>query len=267
MPLGHAVMIINERLLHIDRMYIPAAIMGAVGTLLLYLTQLTRKDLNQTMLGIFGSIFIWTGWIEYSFILGARTLNIPPVMENGIVVTRPEYVLMQHSWMLCIVICGYLLTADTTRCNFFLLIRRYLLIPKDKQVPARPVNFGPRVAFEMIMVLWFFYLCLLWIYAAGDQGPLAYVGLAGFAGWSVFLMYRLLQIRSWGPALRYAIPTVVVFWNCIEILGRWNMLKEIWLEPRKFALEMILLLLALVAGSIGIIIERRASRRRAATGS
>jgi hypothetical protein len=35
---------------------------------------------------------------------------------------------------------------------------------------------------------------------------------------------------QFGANLRYAIPTVMVIWNTIEILAKWGMLKEPWVH-------------------------------------
>ena len=41
-----------------------------------------------------------------------------------------------------------------------------------------------------------------------------------------------------------AIPTVIVFWVPVEILGRLNFFNEFWVEPQKHVMEMSFILLA-----------------------
>ena len=44
-----------------------------------------------------------------------------------------------------------------------------------------------------------------------------------------------------------AIATVIVFWTPVEILGRLNFFKEIWVHPEQYKQEMITILLAFIA--------------------
>lgn len=68
--------------------------------------------------------------------------------------------------------------------------------------------------------------------------------------WFLYLFVRLLKFQRMAPAVRYAIPTVIVFWNCVEILGRWNFFKEIWIAPQQYALEMMLIFGAFVGVTV-----------------
>ncbi len=52
------------------------------------------------------------------------------------------------------------------------------------------------------------------------------------------------------PAVRYAIPTVIIFWNAVEILGRWNFFEEIWIQPQDFVTEMILIVIAFISVTV-----------------
>jgi uncharacterized membrane protein len=47
-------------------------------------------------------------------------------------------------------------------------------------------------------------------------------------------------------AIRYAIPTAIIAWNTIELLGRWNLFEEIWIHPEKYWLEMGMIFAAFV---------------------
>jgi hypothetical protein len=47
----------------------------------------------------------------------------------------------------------------------------------------------------------------------------------------LYLIRSLLRISEFSYALRYAIPTVIIFWNFIEVLGRWEILNELWVKP------------------------------------
>ena len=102
---------------------------------------------------------------------------------------------------------------------------------------------------ELIAILWMFYLLLLFVYDQeflGDRHVVTYLVAFGSLLWSVFLMRNLAKIRQMGYAIRYAIPTVIIFWNFVEILGRWNILNEIWVKPYEYWLEMVLTLAVFV---------------------
>jgi len=103
---------------------------------------------------------------------------------------------------------------------------------------------------EIVLVLWTFYILLMIAYGKslfGDRHPFTYFVFAGSLIWSLYLIIRLLKYKKIAPAIRYAIPTVVIFWTSVEILGRWNFFKEIWIEPTHYLLEMGLILVALAA--------------------
>ena len=58
---------------------------------------------------------------------------------------------------------------------------------------------------------------------------MTYATLILSIGGGSYLFYKLLQIKDMGHAIRYAIPTVIVLWNVVEILGKWNFYQEPWL--------------------------------------
>lgn len=65
------------------------------------------------------------------------------------------------------------------------------------------------------------------------------------------MLYRLvLYLRQTvapfcvGANIRMAIATVIVFWTPIEILGRMDLLSEIWVDPMGHKTEMIIILAA-----------------------
>ena len=94
-------------------------------------------------------------------------------------------------------------------------------------------NYGPRTAFEYTMVTWTFYVLLMIGYDEQLFGPhSAFIYIMFLASFSVFfyLCYKLLSYDKFGANLRYAIPTVTVIWNDIEILAKWGMLKEPWVH-------------------------------------
>ena len=49
-----------------------------------------------------------------------------------------------------------------------------------------------------------------------------------------------------------AIPTTIITWLDIEVLSRWGILKEFWLMPAEYAMEMGLVVAAFIIAGIAI---------------
>ncbi|OWR78128.1 hypothetical protein SJDPG11_01170 [Porphyromonas gingivalis SJD11] len=54
----------------------------------------------------------------------------------------------------------------------------------------------------------------------GDRHPVAYVVAFGSLFCALYLFARLIRYKRTGSAIRYAVPTVIIFWNFVEILRR-----------------------------------------------
>ena len=245
MPLGHTLMILIEE----SYKYVGATMLGLLGVVLLLFSLKYKKESTQTFLGLFAGLFIWTGFIEFSFVYYAQSLEISPLMENGEVATKPEYLIMPSSIGLLIAATLYFFMDSKTRCNLFTSIRKWTGL----NIPVSPVdknkNFASITAIETVFVIWTFYILLLVVYDEkifGSYHPATYVVMVGSLVWSGYLFLRLLKFAKLAPAIRYAIPTVVVFWNVIEILGRWNFFTEIWIEPAQYTLELSLIFSAFI---------------------
>jgi hypothetical protein len=81
----------------------------------------------------------------------------------------------------------------------------------------------------------------------GDRHPVTALVALGCLVASFFMMRHLIQIKTWGYSIRYAIATVVVFWTAVEVFGRWNLFRQIWLYPVKYRVAMLVILLLFVA--------------------
>jgi hypothetical protein len=244
-PLGHTLMVLNDSVSFINKYYLAGAI-GVLGILLLVLgVRFNHYPIRATIMGFIGGILVWTGWIEFSFVWIAEKLHVEHLMENNEISTRSEYLVMMSSIGLLSTVIAIFLFTDS-RCKLFiwwqkrLNLRQYIQIKQHKR-PSAIVAF-----FETIMVIWTFYLVLLFVYDeqfAGSKHWLTYVVAYGSLLWSLILGARLMRIQQLDFAIKYAIPTVVIFWNFIEILGRWNVLKEIWIKPSDYWLENSLILM------------------------
>jgi len=193
-----------------------------------------------SILGLLAGILIWTGWVEFSFVWIADKLHIAPYMENGEVATKPEYLVMLSSIGLLGTL-GLFYAFSRTHCTlivWFQKVFRYKDRLVQKSFIEKPLAI---VAFmETIIIIWSFYILLLLVYDQdifGDRHPATYIVAYGSLIWSAFLIANLLRIQKFDYAIRYAIPTVVIFWNFIEVAGRWGWFKEIWVHPQEHWIE------------------------------
>lgn len=249
MPLGHAAMILTEKMLGRDLLYPAAFGLGLAGVILLLAGIFSAREGTATFAGLFGGLFVWTGWIEFGYVYYAHRFGVQPLLENGEVVTKPEYLIMPSSAGFWAIILLFYVFSTKSGCNFFNWIQRKLHYDGAKQgdggEPARlqPLvrNVAMTTFMELNVLLWTCYMVLLFAYDTaflGDRHPVTACIAFGSLIWSVYLFIRLLKIRKIAYAVRYAIPTVIIFWTFVEIMGRWNILKEIWVEPSEYQMEM-----------------------------
>ena len=250
--LGHSLMVLMEQVFGSAYVYQSATALGIAGAVMVWLGR-NREELPATLLGFAGGSLVWDGWVEFAFHFYARHLNVAPLIENGEIVTKQEYLVLPSSIGVLFATLLFFYFNKDTRCNFFLWFQRNLRMNPGEPASARGRNIASIVAMETIYITWFFYIMLLVLYdksIAGDRHPATYAALFGTLVWSVFLLTRLVRFARMAPALRYAIPTAIVSWNVVEILGRWNMFTEIWINPRKYALEMGLVVLGFVVAAL-----------------
>lgn len=253
MPIGHVVMILNEILLK-EHKFIGAFLIGLLGFLFLVTGVINNKRrITATIMGLISGILVWTGWIEFSFVWVAERLDVPPITENGNIITKPEYLVMMSSLgLLSAFLLFYLFSK--TNCTYFSWFQKHLRLKKFislKGTVQRPLALITFI--EAIMLMWMFYLVLLLVYdteISGDSHFATSFVAIGSLIWSIYLIFKLLRITKLDYAIRYAIPTVIIFWNVVEIMGRWNFLKEVWVFPIEHPIENILIVLALTAVAV-----------------
>lgn len=250
MPLGHAVMILMEHLLGSSHLFLAAGIMGFTGVALVVWGSVSGKEIISTFLGLFGGLFIWTGWIEFAFVYFADTNGVQPLLQNGEIVTKPEYLIMPSSVGFWAVFMVYYLFNSRTGCTFFSWLQQKLKIRNVVKYQHITRNNALTTMMELILILWTFYLLLLFAYDEnffGDKHPFTYLVAFGSLLWSGWLMLKLLKINTLSYAIKYSIPTVIIFWNFVEILGRWEIFREVWVEPTKYTLEVSIIFVVMLA--------------------
>lgn len=235
MPLGHAMMIVMERLMSPQAVNYSALTMAVAGLLMVVVGRKLKSDTTRTVMGLIGGLLFWTGAVEFCFVYYAHRWGVQPLMENGEVVTKPEYLIMPSSVGFFIMTILFYLTSVPTGCPFLNFFSR----KKEGQVRR---NTAVVTFMELNMIMWASYLVLLLCYDSdilGDRHPVTLLLAFGCLVGSIFMFCDLLKCDTWGKALRQAIATVVVFWTFVEVMGRLNFLKEIWVEPFAHVSEML----------------------------
>lgn len=249
MPLGHAMMIIMENTMTPAAVHGSAFCMGFIGLLLVIGGVFVKGDTRQTVCGLIGGLLFWTGWVEFLFQYYATRWGTQPEMENGEVVTRPEYLILPASFGMWMMVMMLYIFSTKNGCNFINWWQRLLFRGKKNDIAARPMTRHTSIVtfMELMMLLWTSYLLLMFCYDdvfLGENHPVTLlVGVGCFIG-SFFIFAKQLRLSAWGANIRMAIATVIVFWTPIEILGRMDLLSEIWVDPMGHKTEMIIILAA-----------------------
>lgn len=250
--LGHTLMILMEKVFGRGYVLQSAFILGLCGAVLLLVGMRRKNEVAATWLGFWAGTFLWTGWIEFSFVWAADYLHVPDLMDKAIpgkIATKNEYLVMMSSIGPLAATLAYFLFNKETKCNFFQWFQRHGGLRTGRPSPGYERNFAAITALETIYVIWFCYLMLLFIYEEsilGDRHPVTYGIFFVNTIWAVYLFQRLMKFWKVTTAIRYGIPTAIIAWNSVEIAGRWHLFTEFWEHPRDFALELSLLTGAIV---------------------
>lgn len=258
MPLGHAAMILMEKAFGNEYIFVAALMLGLVGFVALITGAKSKNATYATFLGLFAGLFIWTGWIEFAFVYYAKRYEVAPLMMNSEIVTKPEYLIMPSSVGFWAIFMVFYLFGIRTNCPFFSWIRTKLNISKSNEANNR--NAAIITFMELVVLLWTFYLVLLFAYDpnfAGDRHPVTYFIAFASLFSSVLMFKNLIKVKNLAYSLRFAIPTVIVFWNFVEILGRWDFFKEIWTEPMSYWFEITLMGIVFLAITLWSIVSNK----------
>jgi hypothetical protein len=252
MPLGHALMILMEHLLDPATLHLTAFIMGAAGVAMVIGGVFARGDTRQTLWGLFGGLLFWTGWVEFLFMYYANRYGTQPEIVNGEIVTKPEYLILPASFGFWAMTMLLYLFCIRSGCDFFNWCQGMIFRGKRTEIVPRPVTRHVSLVtfMELNMLLWTSYLLLMFCYDGhflGDRHPVTLLLAVGCLACAALMFRRQLKIGSWGANIRFSIATVIVFWTPVEIFGRMNLFKEIWIDPMQYRVEMITLALAFAA--------------------
>ena len=257
MPLGHALMITMEHIFEGSTLHYAAFAMGFVGMIMVILGVFAKGDTRQTLWGFFGGLLFWTGWVEFLFMYFANRFGTQPELDpiTGEVITRPEYLILPATFGLWMMVMIMYLFSTKNGCNFINWWQRLILRDNKNIVAARPMTRHASIItfMELMMIMWGSYILLMFCYDdvfLGENHPVTLlVGIGCLIG-SFFIFAKQLKIAAWGANIRMAIATVVVFWTPVEIMGRMDILNEIWVAPLEHKTEMFMILSVFVVLAI-----------------
>lgn len=298
MPLGHAMMILMEHFISPQWLPNAAFAMGALGLVFAICGVFLKKETPQTIMGLIGALLLWTGWVEFLFMYYAQRFGAHPEIVNGViststeyingiasqpqmflngepvahiqdikplVVTRPEYLLMPASFGMWVTVMLLYIFNVRTGCNFINWCQKLFFGKKREEIVTKGMTRHPAIVtfIETMMLLWTCYLVLMFCYDPrflGETHPVTIaLGIGCLVG-AFFIFRKQLRLHQWGLNIRMAIANVIVIWTPVEILGRNDMLNEIWVAPLEHITEMVVVLVTFIAIGTYLALQKKKTR-------
>ena len=240
MPLGHALTMLALKLSAAGQISI--MVIGILlATLLIYATKYIASQAWETFIGMISGVLLWASLVEIGVKIGAKAIAVE---ENKAV---------EFSLAIIIPFLLYLLFNEQIRCNFFISLRKCFRVTR-KEIPDIAIDhWGPRVAFKMFTMIWIGHVALFFAYDKDFFGPQGlfckfFFIFCLFAG--SYLFYRLTKAQEMAFAFRYAMPTVIVIWSCIETLVKWKIFSEPWITLNPVFMTIVILAFIGIIGFI-----------------
>ena len=98
----------------------------------------------------------WTGWVEFLFQYYAVRWGTQPEMENGEIVTRPEYLILPATFGLWMMVMTLYIFSTRNGCNFINWWQKILFRGRKPEIVARPMTRHASIVtfVELMMILW-----------------------------------------------------------------------------------------------------------------
>lgn len=249
--LRHAVFPLAEQWLG-GNYYSGLLVIGAIGVALVWFG-LNKAELQATLMGYLGGLFIWIGWFEFGFHYFAERYAVPAYQATERLVSPPDLNLVQASFpMLISVLLLYGLFNRQTKCNFMRWFHRNLRINPGMPSPNNQRDIARITAMETLFVVWFCYTVWLFITYYGASMRIIGAAYLLWLVWFIYIAIKLFKINRPGYAFRYGIPVGIIGWVLIATPSHMGLFPVIWLKPFEYPLSTILALLAFI-GSLAIL--------------
>nr|MBP7472610.1 hypothetical protein [Prevotella sp.] len=251
MPLGHALMMIMDNTMDETTLHYSAFTMGLIGLIMVIIGVFVKGNTKQTLWGFFGGMLFWTGWVEFLFQYYAERYHVEAEIENGIVVTRPEYLILPATFGLWAMVMVMYIFCTRNGCDFINWLQKLFFGKQKTTIVRNQMTYHASIVtfMELNIILWTCYLALMFCYDKrflGDSHPLTIILAIGCLFGSILMFKKELKIAACGANIRMAIATVIVFWTPVEVMSRNKLFTEIWVEPEKYATQMITILVVFI---------------------
>ena len=182
--------------------------------------------------------------------------------------SRPEYLIMPASFGFWVMFIVLYLFGSKTGCHALNWLQKVFFGPnREVVVPNNMSRHTSITVFEELNVMmWTCYLLLMFVYDPvflGDHHPVTLAIAIGCLIGSVFMFRYQLKLGGWGPNIRMAVSTVVVFWTFVEVFARNKILTEFWVSPLQYIPQMVSILVCFVALGIFVIIKAAKGKKKA----
>ncbi len=248
MPLGHALTVLALKAPPQGQIFIACAGILA-ATILIYLTKYIASPAWETFAGMVSGVILWASLVEIGVKLGAQAIFVE------------EKKVVELSLAIIIPLLLYLAFNEQIRCNFFISLRKALHLTRGELPEIAIDNWGPRAAFKMFAIIWIGHVALFFAYDNdffGPQGLFCKLFFLFCLVSGIYLFYRLTRAQEMGFAFRYAMPTVIVLWSCIETLVKWKIFSEPWITLNPVFLTLVVLTFA----GVLVVIKYTASEKK-----
>ena len=180
--------------------------------------------------------------------------------------SRPEYLIMPASFGFWVMFIVLYLFGSKTGCHALNWLQKVFFGDKrDEIVPSHMSRHTSITVFEELNVMmWSCYLLLMFLYDPvflGDHHPVTLAIAIGCLVGSIFMFRYQLKLGGWGPNIRMAVSTVVVFWTFVEVFARNKILTEFWVSPLQHIPEMISILVSFIAIGVYVVIKAAKGKR------
>jgi len=234
---------------------------GSAGVTLVW-RGLKQAELPATVMGYLGGNLIWLGFFEWTWHAFGNWMGLEPVTDQGFEILSPGLQVIQATSVLVLVLLIFLGSNKDTRCRMFMWFHRHLRIRPGRMTAGYKRQFSRITAMETVFLIWMIYIFAITINdprLIRYDSPTAIVLTVGFLVWGLYLVSRLVRVRTPAAAFRYAIATGSVLWLPTESFSYWGLYPEVWIRPTEFPLLMTGVALGFVAGCV---LAWRASRGR-----
>lgn len=242
---------------------------GFVGLVMVVVGVFVKGQTRQTLLGLIGGMFYWTGWVDFLFMYYAHRwgthAEIAPV--TGEVLSRPEYLLLPATFGLWAMVMLLYIFCSRNACNFLNWWQMLFLGKNKRLIAARPMTRHTSIVtfMEINTMLWTCYLLLMNLYDPqlfGRESPVTFGVAFGALLSAPYVFRKQLNLPSWGANIRMGTATVIVFWIAVEAFNRTGIIGKLIDHPSEYPWHWVVMVIELCFLAGKIVKDARAKKEK-----